>query len=105
MRISTSLAILTLSLTMGCATVIDSTISEPILDNRGSRTAGQFIDDETAEVTIAVRNLKKASQELKVSNINVKVYNGVALMAGQVPSENARLTAGQVTRNIAELFA
>ena len=95
MRISASLAMFVLSLTMGCATVIDSTISEPILDNRGSRTAGQFIDDETAEVTIAV-NLKKASQELKVSNINVKVYNGVALMAGQVPSENARLTAGQV---------
>ena len=46
-------------------------------------------------MTIAV-NLKKASQELKVSNINVKVYNGVALMAGQVPSENARLTAEKV---------
>ena len=95
MRISASLAMLVLSLTMGCASVIDSTISEPILDNRGSRTAGQFIDDETAEVTIGV-NLKKASQELKVSNINVKVYNGVALMAGQVPSENARQIAGKV---------
>ena len=95
MRISASLAMLVLSLTMGCATVIESTISEPILDNRGSRTAGQFIDDETAEVTIAV-NLKKASQELKVSNINVKVYNGVALIAGQVPSENARLIAEKV---------
>ena len=95
MRISASLAMLVLSLTMGCATVIESTISEPILDNRGSRTAGQFIDDETAEVTIAV-NLKKASQELKVSNINVKVYNGVALIAGQVPSENARQIAGKV---------
>ncbi|MBE58630.1 MAG: phospholipid-binding protein [Gammaproteobacteria bacterium] len=95
MRISASLAMLVLSLTMGCATVIDSTISEPILDNRGSRTAGQFIDDETAEVTIAV-NLKKASQELKVSNINVKVYNGVALIAGQVPSEDARQIAGKV---------
>ena len=57
MRITASLATV-LSLTMGCATVIDSTISEPILDNRGSRTAGQFIDDETAEVTIRV-NLKK----------------------------------------------
>ena len=95
MRISASLAMLVLSLTMGCATVIDSTISEPILDNRGSRTAGQFIDDETAEVTIGV-NLKKASQELKVSNINVKVYNGVALIAGQVPSEDARQIAGKV---------
>ena len=95
MRITASLATLFLGLTMGCASVIDSTISEPILDNRGSRTAGQFIDDETAEVTIAV-NLKKASQELKVSNINVKVYNGVALLAGQVPSENARQIAGKV---------
>jgi osmotically-inducible protein OsmY len=95
MRITASLATLVLGLTMGCASVIDSTISEPILDNRGSRTAGQFIDDETAEVTIGV-NLKKASQELKVSNINVKVYNGVALLAGQVPSENARQIAGKV---------
>ena len=95
MRITASLATLVLGLTMGCASVIDSTISEPILDNRGSRTAGQFIDDETSEVTIGV-NLKKASQELKVSNINVKVYNGVALLAGQVPSENARQIAGKV---------
>ncbi len=96
MRITASLAALLMSLMVGCATVIDSTTSEPILDNRGSRTTGQFIDDETAEVTIAV-NLKKASQELKVSNINVKVYNGVALIAGQVPSENARQIAGEVT--------
>ncbi|MBU29585.1 MAG: phospholipid-binding protein [Gammaproteobacteria bacterium] len=95
MRISASLVILLMGLIMGCATVIDSTMSEPILDNRGSRTAGQFIDDETAEVTIAV-NLKKASQELKLSNINVKVYNGVALVAGQVPSENARQIAEKV---------
>lgn len=79
----------------GCATVIDSTRSEPISDNRGSRTAGQFIDDETAEVTIAV-NLKKASPELKASNLNVKVYNGVVLISGQVPSEEARKTAEQV---------
>ena len=96
MHITASFAALVMSLMVGCATVIDSTTSEPILDNRGSRTAGQFIDDETAEVTIAV-NLKKASQELKVSNINVKVYNGVALIAGQVPSENARQIAGEVT--------
>lgn len=79
----------------GCATVIDSTRSEPISDNRGSRTAGQFIDDETTEVTIAV-NLKKASPELKASNLNVKVYNGVVLISGQVPSEEARKTAEQV---------
>ena len=31
-----------------------------------------------------------------MSNINVKVYNGVALIAGQVPSENARVIAGKV---------
>lgn len=79
----------------GCATVIDSTRSEPISDNRGSRTAGQFIDDETAEVTIAV-NLKKASPELKASNLSIKVYNGVVLISGQVPSEEARKTAEQV---------
>jgi osmotically-inducible protein OsmY len=96
MRFSLLLATLMLGLLTGCATVIDSSTSEPISDNRGSRTAGQFIDDETAEIAIAV-NLKKASPELKVSNINVKVYNGVVLVAGQVPSEDARQIAEKVT--------
>jgi osmotically-inducible protein OsmY len=96
MRFPLLLATLMLGLLTGCATVIDSTTSEPISDNRGSRTAGQFIDDETAEIAIAV-NLKKASPELKVSNINVKVYNGVVLVAGQVPSEDARQIAEKVT--------
>ncbi len=96
MRLPLILAILTLGLSTGCATVVDSTTAEPISDSRGSRTAGQFIDDETAEVTIAV-NLKKASPELKVSNINVKVFNGVVLIAGQVPSENARQLTEKVT--------
>ena len=95
MRFPLILATLMLGLLTGCATVIDSTTSEPISDNRGSRTAGQFIDDETAEIAIAV-NLKKASPELKVSNINVKVYNGVVLVAGQVPSEDTRQIAEKV---------
>lgn len=92
---STLMTLLAGLILSGCATVIDSTTSEPINDNRGSRTAGQFIDDETAEVTIAV-NLKKASSELKASNLNVKVYNGVVLIAGQVPSDEARQIAEKV---------
>jgi osmotically-inducible protein OsmY len=95
MRFPLILAMLVLGLLTGCATVIDSTTSEPISDSRGTRTTGQFIDDESAEITIAV-NLKKASPELKVSNINVKVYNGVVLIAGQVPSEDARQIAEKV---------
>jgi osmotically-inducible protein OsmY len=95
MRFPLILAMLVLGLLTGCATVIDSTTSEPISDSRGTRTTGQFIDDESAEITIAV-NLKKASPELKVSNINVKVYNGVVLIAGQVSSEDARQIAEKV---------
>ena len=95
MRFPLILAALMLGLLTGCATVIDSTISDPISDNRGSRTAGQFLDDQTTEVAIAV-NLKKASTELKISNINVKAYNGVILIAGQVPSEDARQVAEKV---------
>ena len=96
MRLPPILAILTLGLLTGCAAVIESTTTEQISDSRGSRTAGQYIDEETDEVTIAV-NLKKASPELKLSNINVKVYNGVVLIAGQVPSEDARQIAEKVT--------
>lgn len=83
------------ALLTGCATVIDSATTEPIADSRGNRTAGQYIDDETAEVAIAV-NIKKATPKLKVSNINVKVYNGVVLIAGQVPSEEARKIAESI---------
>ena len=95
MRFPLILAALMLGLLTGCATVIDSTISDPISDNRGSRTAGQFLDDQTTEIAIAV-NLKKASPELKISNINVKAYNGVILIAGQVPSEDSRQVAEKV---------
>lgn len=89
------ISILVGALLAACATVIDTTTTEPIADTRGSRTAGKYLDDKTAEVAIAV-NIKKAAAELKVSNINVKVYNGVVLIAGQVPSENARQTAETV---------
>jgi osmotically-inducible protein OsmY len=95
MRFPLILVALMLGLLTGCATVIDSTISDPISDNRGSRTAGQFLDDQTTEIAIAV-NLKKASTELKISNINVKAYNGVILIAGQVPSQDARQVAEKV---------
>ena len=52
MRLPSILAIFTLGLLTGCATVIDSTTAEPISDSRGSRTPGQFIDDETVEVRL-----------------------------------------------------
>ena len=42
MRITASLATLVLGLTMGCASVIDSTISEPILDNRVAGRLGNL---------------------------------------------------------------
>ena len=50
MRFPLILAALMLGLLTGCATVIDSTIPDPISDNRGSRTAGQFLDDQTTEI-------------------------------------------------------
>ena len=94
--LSASLVLVTSLAVSGCAALIESTISEPISDNRGSRTAGKIIDDATAEVAIAV-NLKKASAELKLSNINIKVYNGVVLISGQVASQESREIAEKVT--------
>ena len=52
-------------------------------------------EDLFAEVEAQIL-LNQHVLELKVSNINVKVYNGVVLIAGQVPSEDARETAGKV---------
>lgn len=92
------LALLLASLA-GCATVIDATTDEPIEMDRGKRTFGAYIDDQQLE-TVARVNLRKASPELKESNINVVSFNGIVLLTGQVPSNALRLVAGDTVKRI-----
>ncbi len=70
----------------GCSTAV------PLTDDRGKRTLGTSIDD----VMVASRarsNIKSVKEQLAKANIEVTSFNGVVLLTGQVPSEEAKAEA------------
>ena len=93
---------LVLSLTLGvsgCATVVSAVVDEPIKPNIGSRTFGGYVSDQLIEEISAV-NLKKTTETLKTSHINVTVFNGTALLTGQVPDQTSQSQAQQVVSEV-----
>lgn len=95
-------AIVLLTALTGCANVIDSTTDKPVTDDVHHRTLGEWIDDEAIE-TKALVNIRKASDELRNSHVVVVSYNGVVLLAGQVPSEEMKQLAGDTVHKIREV--
>ncbi|MCV6588427.1 MAG: BON domain-containing protein [Marinobacterium sp.] len=83
----------------GCASVIDASRKGPIQDDRGSRTMGAYIDDEVIETKASV-NLAKASAATQNSHISVTSFNGIVLLTGQVPHEEARMEAQNIVSQI-----
>ncbi|WP_237066217.1 BON domain-containing protein [Microbulbifer guangxiensis] len=90
----------------GCATVLEATNDGPIQEDPGERSLGTYLDDEKIE-TVTTVNINKAHPDLKASNVNVNVFNGVVLLTGQVPSNELRLLAGrtaQQVKNVRQVF-
>lgn len=89
----TSLLLTTLTLTMmigGCSSVVNTTREKPIQDDLGKRTWGTQIDDSLIETKVAV-NVAKADPKLdNDSRVVVVCFNGVVLLAGQVPNANLK---------------
>ncbi len=98
-----TLSLLSLSLCIvlsGCGSVLNATRSQPIEDDRNTRTFGRKIDDSLIETKAAV-NIAKADPALdNDSHIVVVSYNGVLLIAGQTPSQNLKDKAGQAASTI-----
>jgi osmotically-inducible protein OsmY len=81
-----------------CATVISAnTGDEGIPEDRGRRSIGAVVDDNSIETTIKV-NLNAADEQLKKAHINVVSFNGTVLMVGQVPSQEMKNLATRVAR-------
>lgn len=81
-----------------CATVISATTGdEGIQEDRGRRSMGAVVDDNSIETTIKV-NLNAADEQLKKAHINVVSFNGTVLMVGQVPSQEMKNLATRVAR-------
>ena len=81
-----------------CASVISATNgNEGIQENRGSRSMGAVVDDNSIETVIKV-NLNAADEQLKKAHINVVSFNGTVLLVGQVPSQDIKNLATRVAR-------
>lgn len=83
----------------GCATVLEATHDGPIEQDPGERSFGTYMDDQKIE-TITSVNINKAHPNLKASNINVNVFNGVVLLTGQVQDNELRLLAGRTAQQV-----
>jgi osmotically-inducible protein OsmY len=81
-----------------CATVISATAGDDgIQEDRGRRSVGAVVDDNSIETTIKV-NFNAADELLKNSHINVVSFNGTVLLVGQVPSQDTKNLATRVAR-------
>lgn len=96
-----TLAFFALALT-SCVTLLDATNDKPIEPDPGRRSFGAFVDDERLETVIAV-NLKKQGPALESSHVNVRCFNGVVLLTGEVPSLDVKQTAGEIVRGLAKV--
>jgi osmotically-inducible protein OsmY len=63
------------------------------------RTPGVAFDDTMLEV-IVEREIRKSSKEYKGSHIVIQAFNGVVLIAGQVPTEALRTQASSVAEGV-----
>lgn len=86
----------------GCVSVLDAVNETPIEPDPGKRTFGAYVDDEQLETVIAV-NLRKADETLSSAHINVNVFNGIALLTGEVPGEELRQLAGKTAQKISKV--
>lgn len=84
----------------GCAGVVTATRDAPLEGNPGTRTLGSTIDDQTIETRTEV-NVAKAHIDLeRNSRIVVTSYNGVVLLAGQVPRQELRDMAAKAASEV-----
>lgn len=83
----------------GCTTVTAVTNPGTIDENYAERTLGAKVEDESIETKIS-HNLGRTDARLGDARIKVDAYNGIVLLTGQVPSEELRLKASEVARDV-----
>ena len=82
-------------LTSCTAILVETTDEQGIRENPTERTAGAVVEDKSIETKIAV-NMKSQQPAFRESHFDVKSYNGVVLMVGQVQSEALRRQATDI---------
>ncbi len=86
----------------GCASIVSATHEGPIEEEKGSRTFGNYVEDEMIETKVLV-NISKGSEALAQSHVNVTSFNGQVLLSGQVANQNVSSEAENVAAGIREV--
>lgn len=73
-------------------------------EDRGKRTLGTRIDDQRTE-SLATKNIRNAHTQLEDAHFDVTSFNGIVLVTGQVPSEEAKTIAGDVVESLRNVKA
>jgi osmotically-inducible protein OsmY len=76
--------------------------SQPIADNKGSRSLGTLYNDQLIESS-AADAISRSSILFASANVSVISVNGIVLLIGQVPNEDTKIIAGGITRNISNV--
>ena len=92
-------ALILIILIQGCTRIINAGKEEPIHIDPGRRLLGTYINDEKLE-SIAKINIDKTHPDLEKANISVNIFNGVALLTGQVADEELRRLAAETVKSI-----
>ncbi|HDZ56594.1 MAG TPA: BON domain-containing protein [Pseudomonas xinjiangensis] len=84
----------------GCSSILTAARDEPFEGSPGTRTIGSTIDDQLIETRIDV-NVAKSHIDLERSaRVEVTSFNGVVLLAGQVPREELRSIAAKAASEV-----
>ncbi len=76
-----------------------SSMTGPFSENLGKRTLGTKWDDQMVE-SRGKANIKSVSPELDKAHIGIVSFNGVVLLVGQVPSQNAKEAAAEAVEGL-----
>ncbi|MDF2178452.1 BON domain-containing protein [Aliiglaciecola sp. CAU 1673] len=92
-------SLLALSLLQGCAVAVVGAGVTAASAAHDRRTVGTQLDDTTLESKISAK-LAEHEGIKEFAHINVHVFNGVALLVGQTPSESMKREAQQIAESI-----
>lgn len=93
------LAAITTFQLQGCAAVAVSTAGAGVVMVKDRRTVGTIVDDQTIELK-ATQAFSKNPAIWKQSHINAFSYNNSILLVGQAPSEDVKLQAENLVKDI-----
>ncbi len=82
----------------GCVPAIVAGATTGVMVANDPRTVGAFIDD--ASIEASGRSLVSGTHELEKAHINITSINGIVLLTGEAPSEQARTLVLEKIRSV-----